>query len=49
MIVDDHEAFRAAARSLLEAEGFAVVGEAADGRAALVGVPQASANRHRPP
>jgi DNA-binding NarL/FixJ family response regulator len=31
LIVDDHEAFRAAARSLLEAEGFAMVGEAADG------------------
>jgi DNA-binding NarL/FixJ family response regulator len=35
LIVDDHEAFRVAARSLLESEGFAIVGEAADGRDAL--------------
>jgi DNA-binding NarL/FixJ family response regulator len=35
LIVDDHEAFRVAARSLLESEGFTVVGEAADGRDAL--------------
>jgi DNA-binding NarL/FixJ family response regulator len=35
LIVDDHEEFRAAARSLLEAEGFAVVGEAADGPGAI--------------
>ena len=35
LIVDDHEAFRVAARSLLEYEGFTIVGEAADGRAAL--------------
>jgi two-component system chemotaxis response regulator CheY len=35
VIVDDHEAFRSSARRLLEAEGFAVVGEAASGRAAL--------------
>jgi DNA-binding NarL/FixJ family response regulator len=31
LIVDDHAAFRASARALLEAEGFEVVGEAADG------------------
>jgi DNA-binding NarL/FixJ family response regulator len=35
LIVDDHAAFRASARALLEAEGFDVVGEAADGAAAL--------------
>jgi DNA-binding NarL/FixJ family response regulator len=35
LIVDDHEAFRVAARSLLESEGFAIVGEAEDGRDAL--------------
>ena len=38
LIVDDHEGFRIAARSLLEAEGFTIVGEAADGRDALVEV-----------
>ncbi len=38
LIVDDHEGFRVAARALLEAEGFAVVGEAADGRDALTEV-----------
>lgn len=35
LIVDDHEAFRASAAALLEAEGFTVVGEAADGEAAI--------------
>jgi DNA-binding NarL/FixJ family response regulator len=35
LIVDDHPAFRRTARLLLEAEGFDVVGEAADGAAAL--------------
>ena len=35
LIVDDHESFRASARRLLEAEGFAVVGEAADGQAGI--------------
>jgi CheY-like chemotaxis protein len=35
LIVDDHPAFRRSARLLLEAEGFDVVGEAADGAAAL--------------
>jgi DNA-binding NarL/FixJ family response regulator len=38
LIVDDHEAFRASARELLEAEGFDVVGEAADGAEALAAV-----------
>ena len=35
LIVDDHEAFRESASALLEAEGFSVVGAAADGGAAL--------------
>jgi DNA-binding NarL/FixJ family response regulator len=35
LIVDDHPEFRRAARELLEAEGFDVVGEAADGESAL--------------
>ena len=35
VIVDDHAAFRSAARALLEAAGFTVVGEAADGAAAV--------------
>jgi DNA-binding NarL/FixJ family response regulator len=35
LIVDDHEAFRASARLLLESEGFEVVGEAADGGSAI--------------
>jgi CheY-like chemotaxis protein len=35
LIVDDHEAFRESASALLGAEGFAVVGEAADGGAAI--------------
>ena len=30
MVIDDHSGFRASARELLEAEGFEVVGEAAD-------------------
>lgn len=38
MIVDDHEAFRDAARELLEATGFDVVGVAHDGVDALVEV-----------
>lgn len=35
LIVDDHSPFRAIARELLEAEGYTVVGEAADGRSAI--------------
>jgi DNA-binding NarL/FixJ family response regulator len=35
LIVDDHAEFRRLARQLLEAEGFEVVGEAADGESAL--------------
>jgi DNA-binding NarL/FixJ family response regulator len=38
LIVDDHPSFRASARMLLEAEGFDVVGEAADGFAAIEAV-----------
>ena len=43
LIVDDHAGFRASARRLLEADGYEVVGEAADGRAAI-----AAAQRLRP-
>jgi DNA-binding NarL/FixJ family response regulator len=35
LIVDDHPSFRASARILLEAAGFEVVGEAADGATGL--------------
>jgi DNA-binding NarL/FixJ family response regulator len=35
LIVDDHPAFRASARTMLEDEGFEVVGEAEDGRSAV--------------
>ena len=35
LVVDDHAGFRAAARALLEAEGYRVVGEATDGADAL--------------
>ena len=35
LIVDDHEDYRRSASALLEAEGFVVVGEAADGAAAI--------------
>ena len=38
LIVDDHDGFRESARALLEAEGFAVVGDAADGVSALAAV-----------
>jgi CheY-like chemotaxis protein len=43
LIVDDHEAFREAARSLLETEGFDIVGEATGGHDAV-----AAAERLRP-
>jgi DNA-binding NarL/FixJ family response regulator len=43
LIVDDDAGFRAAARALLEADGFRVVGEAPDGEAALE-----AASRMRP-
>jgi DNA-binding NarL/FixJ family response regulator len=38
LIVDDHADFRASARALLQAEGFEVVGEAADGAEAVAAV-----------
>jgi DNA-binding NarL/FixJ family response regulator len=38
LIVDDHAAFRASARALLQVEGFDVVGEAASGAAAVEAV-----------
>jgi DNA-binding NarL/FixJ family response regulator len=36
LIVDDHASFRSFARSMLNAEGFDVTGEAADGESAIV-------------
>jgi DNA-binding NarL/FixJ family response regulator len=38
LIVDDHSGFRSTVRSLLEAEGLEVVGEAVDGASALEAV-----------
>jgi len=38
LIVDDHASFRSFARALLEADGFEVTGEAADGESALAEV-----------
>src|SRR5881227_3041502 len=35
LIVDDHPSFRASARYMLEADGYEVVGEAADGASAI--------------
>jgi DNA-binding NarL/FixJ family response regulator len=35
LIVDDHPSFRASARRMLEADGYEVVGEAADGASAI--------------
>jgi DNA-binding NarL/FixJ family response regulator len=35
LVVDDHAGFRTCARTLLESEGFDVVGEAADGASAV--------------
>lgn len=35
VVVDDHESFRSAARLVLAADGFAVVGEASDGAGAI--------------
>jgi DNA-binding NarL/FixJ family response regulator len=43
LVVDDHAGFRARVRLLLEAEGYEVIGEAADGASAL-----AEAKRLRP-
>jgi|SRR5512132_2688704 DNA-binding NarL/FixJ family response regulator len=38
LIVDDHDGFRAQARTLLEAAGYSVVGEAPDGTSALLAI-----------
>jgi DNA-binding NarL/FixJ family response regulator len=38
LIVDDHEAFRASARALLQADGFDVIGEASGGMEAIEAV-----------
>ena len=35
LIVDDHPSFRALARTVLQAEGFNVIGEAVDGASAI--------------
>jgi DNA-binding NarL/FixJ family response regulator len=40
VIVDDHPAFRATARAVMEAEGFTVVGEAGDAASAVAAVLQ---------
>jgi DNA-binding NarL/FixJ family response regulator len=42
LVVDDHPTFRKTARTLLESEGFEVVGEAIDGASAL----EAAASLH---
>ena len=41
LIVDDHDTFRALARAVLEASGFTVAGEAADGESALTTMEEA--------
>lgn len=38
LIVDDHPSFRASARAVLEAAGFEIVAEAADGEAAIAAI-----------
>jgi DNA-binding NarL/FixJ family response regulator len=40
LIVDDHDGFRARVRRMLESDGYAVVGEAADGAGCLAAVPR---------
>jgi DNA-binding NarL/FixJ family response regulator len=42
LIVDDHPSFRASARAMLEAEGFDVVGELADGSSVVEAVNELS-------
>ncbi len=44
LIVDDHAGFRRCARELLAAEGFEVVGEAADGEAAVTMMAESTAD-----
>jgi len=43
LIVDDHAGFRSSARRILEADGYEIVGEAANGRSAI-----AASRRLRP-
>jgi DNA-binding NarL/FixJ family response regulator len=38
LIVDDHDGFRAFARTILEADGFDVIGDAGDGEAGIAAV-----------
>ncbi len=40
LVVDDHPSFRASVRLLLESEGYAVVGDAADGEQAIAAAEQ---------
>ena len=40
LIVDDHPSFRASARAILEADGYEIVGESADGASALAAIAQ---------
>jgi DNA-binding NarL/FixJ family response regulator len=40
LIVDDHDGFRVYARTLLEAEGFDVIGDAGDGETGIAAVQQ---------
>ena len=40
LIVDDHDGFRSFARSMLEAEGFEVIGDVPDGESAIDAVKQ---------
>jgi DNA-binding NarL/FixJ family response regulator len=40
LIVDDHDGFRAYARTILDAEGFDVIGDAGDGETGIVAVKQ---------
>jgi len=51
LVVDDHAGFRRAARALLQAEGFEVIGEAVNSAQALVEVGRRSPANvllHRP-
>jgi len=52
LIVDDHAGFRARARRMLEAEGWDIAGEAADGASAVRAASELKARRRparRPP
>ena len=48
VIADDHPSFRASARAILEADGFDVIGEAADGAEALTAVRELCPDGLRP-